>query len=230
MLLLDGGDSLIGNAGTSVLTQGQSSVELYSKLSYDAMALGETDLLRLGFEILQQRIKELPFPVLSANAVHSGSGELWLQPYTIKEFQTHRVAIIGLTGLITTEEIIVLDPLQATRQAVDEVQVQADIIILLSHAGLNTNIEILNAIPEIDMIISGGGQALTSAPTLTENGRMVVHADVPSPGHAGRNVGVGRWIFDSQGQIADFEWALIALGPEIADDPDLAQWAQGKVP
>ncbi len=228
--MLDAGDSIIGNAGTSVLTQGRSSVELYGRLGYDAMALGETDLLRLGFEVLSQRINELPFPVLSANAVYASSGELWLQPYVIKEFQSHRVAIIGLTSPVTVEEIIVLDPLPAAQKAVDEVKMQADVIILLSHAGLNTNIEILNAIPEIDLIISGGGQANTPAPILTRDRRMVVHADVPTPGYAGRNIGVGTWTFDPQGQITGHNWQLIALDPEIADDPDLAEWALGKVP
>lgn len=228
--MLDAGDSLVGNGGTSVITQGRSSVELYGRLGYDAMALGETDLLRLGFELLQQRIQELPFPVLSANAVRADSGQLWLEPYVIKEISGRRVAIIGLTAPITTEEIIVLDPLPAAQQAVAQVKAQADVIILLSHAGLETNTQILNAIPEIDLIISGGGQNYTPTPVVTQDNRILVHADVAVPGHAGRYVGVGQWIFSPQGQIIRYEWQQIGLGPEIADDPDMAQWAQDKTP
>lgn len=220
----------MGNGGTSVITQGRSSVELYGRLGYDAMALGETDLLRLGFELLQQRIQELPFPVLSANAVRADNGQLWLEPYVIKEISGHRVAIIGLTAPVTTEEIVVLDPLPAAQQAVGQVKAQADVIILLSHAGLETNTQILNAIPEIDLIISGGGQNYTPTPVLTQDNRILVHADVAVPGHAGRYVGVGQWTFGPQGQIIRYEWQQIGLGPEIPDDPDMAQWAQDKTP
>ncbi len=213
-----------------MITQGRSSVESYSRLGYDAMALGETDLLRLGFEVLNQRIQELPFPVLSANAVYADSGKLWLDPYLIKEFPGHRVVIIGLTTPVTTEEITLLDPLPAARQAVDEVKTQADIIILLAHLGAETNTQILNAIPEIDLIIGGGGQTFTSTPVLTQDGRALVHADVAVPGHAGRYLGIGQWTFDSHGQIIHYEWQQIGLGPEIADDPEMAQWATGKTP
>lgn len=195
-------------------------------LGYDAMALGEGDLVKLGLPTLQQRMEEANFAILSANAVLVATNELLSEPYLIREMGEHHVAIIGLTGPVTTTEVIVHDPLETAKQMVAELKDQADIIILLSHAGLKMNNQIVTAIPEIDFVISGGGKGVTPAPLLTADGRMTLHADTPTPGHAGRYIGTGRWTFDVFGQLTDHKWQQLALGPDIIDDPQLLSWAQ----
>jgi len=52
-----------------------------------------------GAELLQQRMGEAEFAVLSANAVFSDTGRLVAQPYTTLEMDGHRLGIIGLTRL-----------------------------------------------------------------------------------------------------------------------------------
>jgi 2',3'-cyclic-nucleotide 2'-phosphodiesterase (5'-nucleotidase family) len=223
---LDAGNSLIGDRGTAVNTKGQSSIEAMNMMGYDAMALGEGDLAALGLSILQQRIQEANFPVLSANAVLAATTERLVEPYLIREMGGHRVAIIGLTGPLTTTEVIILDPLETTKQMVAELKGHADVILLLSHAGLSTNHRIINAVPEIAFVISGGGKGVTPSPLLTADGRMTLHPDSPTAGHAGRYIGAGRWTFGISGQLTDYDWRQLALDPTITDDPQLASWAQ----
>lgn len=229
-MILDAGNSLIGDRGTAVSTQGKSSVAAMNMLGYDALALGEGDLSKLGLELLLQRAQEAKFAILSANAILSETGELLFPPYIIKEIQGYRIAVIGLTGPITTPQVIVRDPLESVRKIVAELQDRVEIIILLSHAGLNVNHKIAVELPQIDLVISGGGQGTTPAPLLTADGRMTLHADSPSPGHAGRRIGVGNWTFDPQGRALEHTWRQVALGPEIANDPQLLAWAKNKSP
>lgn len=195
-------------------------------LGYDAMALGQGDLKKLGLSVLQQRIQEADFVVLSANAVSAKTHELLFEPYLIRDMANHRVAVIGLTGPATTTNVSVLDPLETAQHMVNDLKNQADVIILLSHAGLKINNQIINAIPEIDLLISGGSKGVTPTPLFTADGRMTLQADTPSPGHAGRYIGTGRWTFDEFGSLVDHKWQQFALGPDIADDPQLLSWAK----
>ncbi len=196
-------------------------------MGYDAMALGEGDLRRLGVSGIQERMKEAQFPFLSANAVISGSGKLLARPYITRQVDGHRIAIVGLTGEANLPDVTIRDPLTVAGEVIAQLRDRADIVILLSHAGLKTNQKIASSVPGIDLIISGGKGSYTPSPLSSRGGTVIVHADAPSPGHAGRRVGVGRWAFDSQGKIVKRQWQNIALGPDIPSDPDMQKWAAG---
>ncbi len=159
LLVLAAENSLVGDREPALGTQGQSSVVVMNMMGYDAMALGPKDLA-LGLETLRQRIAEAEFAVLSANAVVSATGELLAAPYVLRQWGDYQIAIIGLSGGSGTPEISVLEPLQAARQAVQQVAAQADAIILLSHAGESVDQRIAENVPGIDLIISGGKKEL----------------------------------------------------------------------
>jgi 5'-nucleotidase/UDP-sugar diphosphatase len=222
--VLDAGDGLIRDKTPATTSQGRSSIELMSHMGYDAAALGEGDLDLLGVEVLQQRIDEARFPFLSANVVLNGTDDLLVEPYTILQVDGHSVAIVGLTGLAALQEVEIRDPLQSVRAVVDELQEQADVLVLLSHAGLEVNRQIAAEVPEIDLIVSGGGQGYTQAPEVVAGSPPIVHADAASPAHAGRRVGIGTWWFDEEGRLIGQEWMNIPLSPEIPDDPVMAAW------
>ena len=134
VLVLDAGDSLTGDQDPALKTQGQTSVEAMNRMGYDAMVLGPADL-GLGVAALRQRSAEAKFAMVSANAVLTGTMQLLAKPYLLRELAGHRVAIVGLSGGGGTAEIGVLDPLATARKIVPEVRQQADVVILLSHAG-----------------------------------------------------------------------------------------------
>jgi 5'-nucleotidase len=225
VLVLDAGDSLIRDRSPALTSQGKSSVELMNMMGYDAMALGASDLAILGVEGIGQRMQEARFPFLSANVVLTETGELLAMPYLIRAMQGRQIAIIGLTDMVPLRDADIRDPLLSLRQVVGELKGQADILVLLSHAGLQMNQEIAQEAPEIDLIISGGGQGYLIEPQLLEGQPPLVHADSASPGHAGRRVGVGLWWFDDAGRLVALDWMNLALEPNIPDDPEMAAWA-----
>ena len=225
VLLLDAGDSLVGDADPARKTQGQSSVTVMNMLGYDAMALGPQDL-SLGLSVLQQRMAEAKFAVLSANAVVSATGKSFATPYVIREFGRRKVAIVGLSGGEGTAEIAVRDPLRTAQTLVPQVTNQADVVILLSHAGETVDQQIADTVPGIALIVSSGPFALAMPWRSEKTGTFIVHADEAQLGHAGRRLGIAALTFESSGKMGQPNWQRVDLGPEIADDPAMAEWIQ----
>lgn len=225
VLVLDAGNSLVGDRDPALRTQGQSSVQAMNLMGYNAMALGDMDL-RLGLDALKKRQAEASFPLLSANAVTSDGEEPLFKPYTILEMEGHRVGIVGLSNGPDQGGIRLLSPLETARQVVERLQGEADIVVLLSHAGLSTDKEIASSVPGIDVIIGGGQETLGEVYRDPTNGTAIVHADVASAGHTGRQVGVGVLSFDSGGKLLEAGWSKVSLGPEVPDDPDMAAWEE----
>jgi len=223
VLVLDAGDGLANDRDPARRTQGETSVAAMNLLRYDAMVLGSKDLA-LGLDVLRQRLAEAEFAVLSANAVVSATGELLAPPYVARAFDGHRIAIVGLSGESGTAEITLLDPLETARAVVAEVATQADVIILLSHVGGLVDQQIAQTVPGIDLIISGGDLQIESPWWDAELGTLILHADVASPGHAGRQLGIARLTFDDDGRLVAQSWERLALGPEVADDAAMSNW------
>lgn len=222
--MLDAGDSLIKDRQPALETLGATSIELMNMMGYDAMALGEGDLAQLGVEGILQRAAEAQFPLLSANAYLTGTEDLLVEPYTMLAIGTCRVAIVGITGLASNTEVEIRDPLEAARDAIAELRSQAGFVILLSHAGLKINREIADAIPEIDLIVSGSGTWITKELEQADSGPFIVQADLSTPGHAGRRIGAGRWTLNRENVIVSQQWENIALDTTHPDDPDMRAW------
>jgi 5'-nucleotidase len=197
-------------------------------MGYDAMALGPQDLA-LGLEVLRRRVAEAEFAMLSANAVVSVTGELVAPAYVLRQFDSHTIAIVGLSGGNGTSEITVGDPLESAWAIVTALATKADVVVLLSNAGTFIDQKIADAVPGIDLIISGGKFLLTTPWRSAVTGTLILHADQSSSGHAGRRLGVARLTFDGEGRIAEQEWQRVTLGPEIASDPATAKWVQEKM-
>lgn len=225
MLLLDAGDSLMGDRDPARITLGQTSVTAMNMMGYDAMTLGPKDLA-LDLQALHRWIVQAEFAVLSANAVVSATGEFVATPYILQQTNDHTIALIGLSGGRGTKEILVRDPLDTARAVVAEAATQADVIILLSHAGTPTDQQIAEAVPGVDLIISGGEFRLTTPWQSDITGTLILHADASSPGHAGRRLGIAQLLFDAEGQLASQHWQRLDLRPEIASDPIMTGWVQ----
>lgn len=221
-LVLDAGNSLLNDQEPAKGSRGASSIGALNQMGYDALGLGMVDINLLTLGELQQRIEEAQFPVLSANATAKSSGALLAEPYVILSVADHRVAILGLTDAGESDEVRVGDPLAAAQQHVPQLVRQADVVILLSHAGLAVDREIARLVPGIDLIVSGGPE--TSQDPLEVSGVPIVHTESPSPGNAGKALGVGRLNFDAAGRLTRHTWERIWLRPDIADDPDIAAW------
>jgi len=215
--VLDAGDSLLNGQDPAQQSRGSTSIEALNRMGYDAMTLGGLDIALLKVADLQSRIAEAKFAVLSANATVSATGEL---------LADHRVAILGLTDPYPDDEISVSDPMQAATQWVPELRQMADIVIVLSHAGLDVDEKIAAAVPGIDVIISGRNGQISSPVVVGSTGTVLFHADTAVSETAGTRVGIATLTFDAAGKLMSHEWNNITLTGDVAASPEMSTWVE----
>ena len=223
-LVVDAGAALMTDRDPAKRTLGKSSVEAMNLMGYNAMALGLLDFAPLTLDELRQRMAEARFPMLSANAYISGTEELFAKPYDVLEIADHRVGILGLTEAGSTPYIVATDPIEAALKWMPELRSKADIIIVLSHAGLETDVKIAEKVLGIDVIVCGRNMPLSKPLFVGRTGTVLFHSDVAIVGEAGRRVGVAYLSFGSKGQLAKYEWRNVTLTPDIAEDSELNGW------
>lgn len=221
VLVVDAGAALMTDRDPAKATVGRSSVEVMNLMGYDAMALAMLDFSPLTLDELRQRMSEARFPMLSANAYISGTKELFAKPYTVLEMGGHQVGILGLTEAGSTDYILATDPVEAAQKWVPELRTKADIIIALSHAGLETDKRIAEQVYGIDVIVCGRSVSLDKALIVQQTGTMLVHADTSITGEAGRRIGVAHLSFDREGKLLKQDWTRITLTPDYDEDPEM---------
>ncbi|MGQ9586229.1 MAG: bifunctional metallophosphatase/5'-nucleotidase [Anaerolineae bacterium] len=223
-LLLEAGDSWYGEGQLGHQTQGKIVVEAMNHLGYDAMTLGELEF-GLGLEELRRRVEEAAFPVVSANVVSTEGEKPLLAPYVVREMGGHQIALIGLMTTDADEGIRrktgdayrVSDPFVAAHKYVAELAGRCDIIIVLSHLGVDQDQALAREIPEIDVIV-GGHSMKVLQPALQEppNNTVILQA-----GYRGEWIGYAQLHFDATGKVVRFENQVMVLGPEVEDNPEM---------
>jgi 2',3'-cyclic-nucleotide 2'-phosphodiesterase (5'-nucleotidase family) len=218
--VVDTGDALIGGGLLGDATQGEVIVAGMNLMGYDAMALGPFEL-SLGLDVLRQRMTEAEFPMLSANAVLSGTEDLVAPPYAILRVGDHRVGVVGLTRqpAAPLAGFQVLDPQQAAARVVPEVADQADTILVLTNMEYRSAIALAGAVPGIDLLVAAlPGQLPMQALRLPGTGTLVVTAEQPVLRHTGRRIGRLVVTVQPDGSLTGESWTSDSMGTQYADD------------
>lgn len=161
VLVFDIGDHVDRFHPTSEASMGKANVVLMNEASYAAATIGNNEGITLPKDALNELYTKAEFPVLVANLFNqNGERPPWLKPYHI--LQATCGLTIGVIGLTMPYRMFyealgwhVEDPFEILPLLVKEVQKQADIVILLSHLGLNNDEDIANQIEGIDVILGG---------------------------------------------------------------------------
>ena len=222
VLLLDAGRTLMGPTQVTIMTKGAVIIEAMNMLGYDAMTVAEQDL-QLGLEVVREREEEAEFPFLSANLVFADTTELLFAPYTIVERGGRKVGILGLTGsegpmpleLFDGYVVDLLNPLEVASQYVAEMSAEADIIVVLSNLGLDTDELLAEEVPGIDLIVGGMTRKLLMEP-LRVDATVIVQA-----GYRGEWIGWVTLYINSGGAVTDSHGGVVVLDDKIMDDPEM---------
>lgn len=141
--------------------KGKGNVQLLNDLSYDCITIGNNEGITLAEDELDHLYDEAMFDVVVSN-MRKMNGQMpeWLQHSTV--YETHQQTKIGVVGVTAPfnpfyhllnwhiDEII-----ETLQWELDKLKNQVDIIVLLSHVGLNEDRRIASLFPEIDVIIGG---------------------------------------------------------------------------
>ena len=194
LLYLDAGDY---NQGTPYfnLFEGMVEVEAMNALGLNATVLGNHEFDN-GLEDLVKRIRKAEYQTLCANydIAYRPLRKL-VKPYTIFSVRGKKVGVIGLTlnlnGLTSNEVLRKMhfrDPVAtANRLAARLKRRGCDLIVCLSHLGLNGDTDLARKSANIDLII--GGHSFLEEPGKEQNkeGREVVVVQTGAYGvYAGR--------------------------------------------
>lgn len=210
-------------------SKGRLAVDFLSRLALDAAVLGNHEY-DYGDTNLRSLLERARFPVLGANIRVAGSPDTvvgYVRPFHVLDLHGLRVAIVGLIAADTKKvsggpfgEAEFLGEREAVASTLPEARKAADVVVLLTHCGLETDKRLAEAFPEIPLILGGHSHTALQQPFV-----------------------VGRtWIVQTQGKATSLyrlqaiahrgEKRLELAGSELvelaldrhAEDADTARW------
>jgi len=204
VLLLDAGDATQGN-NLVTLSKGETAITILNAMKYDAMAAGNHE-----FDYGKDRLLEFAdlanFPILAAN-VQNEDGSDFLTNYIIKEMDGFKVGIFGLATPETTfkshpknsEGLTFVDPILVAKEMVAELQGKVDVIIALSHLGIegdDTSVKLAENVTGIDLIVDGHSHSELPE-GMQVNGTLIVQTSEKT-----KNLGIVELIIKDGGVIS----------------------------
>ncbi|MCL5673475.1 MAG: thiosulfohydrolase SoxB [Deltaproteobacteria bacterium] len=221
---LDTGDAWQGT-GVALLTKGMAVVNTQNAMGYDAMT-GHWEFT-YGEKQLLSNIKKLKFPFIAQNVTNATWGGLIFKPYIIKEVNGLRVGIIGqafpYVPLAHPSHFVKnwnfgIDTSHAQKM-VNELKnkEKVDLVVVLSHNGLEVDRKFASLINGIDIIVGGHTHDILPAPQIINN-TIIVQA-----GTHGKFV--GRIDLNVQNKkIIDYDHKLIPIVTDwIKPDPEISK-------
>ncbi|KGX86688.1 bifunctional metallophosphatase/5'-nucleotidase [Pontibacillus litoralis] len=161
MFTVDIGDHVDRFHPITEALKGKANVELLNKAGYDVVTIGNNEGITLPHDDLYSLYEEAAFDVVCGNLSNrEGPNPEWLKPYTIKTTEKGtKIAMLGLTAPFKTFYRLlgwdISSPFEWLDQTIQEVRNQADIVVFLSHLGINDDQEIARRYEDIDVIIGG---------------------------------------------------------------------------
>jgi len=220
VLVLDAGGSLFGT-WVSLKSGGKVIVESMNLMGYDALTIGRMDLA-MGLKTLQALEQIAKFPFLSANLVSLQSQEPIFEPYALLEREGVRIGIIGLSEPEVMQvgdvrdQARLLDPIEVAKRYVQELRSKVDVLVVLSHLGLDEDKALASAVPGIDVIVGGRTRRLMRKPEIV-GGTVIVQQ-----GYRGEWLGLLKIVME-KGAVVQATEEILTLGPSYGDDRQVAE-------
>lgn len=239
-LLMDGGDTWQGSA-TSLWTRGQDMVDACNLLGVDVMTGHweftylekeiRANLERFQGEFVAQNIKVSEDALFDgAEAFDEESGHAF-KPYTIREMNGFRVAVIGQSFPYTP----IANPARfipnwtfgirdgEMQELVNQVRAehQPHAVIVLSHNGMDVDIKMAEVVSGIDVIFGGHTHDAVPVPVAVKNAGGTTL--VTNAGSNGKFLGVMDLELSDQG-VKGYRYRLLPVFANLLDaDPGMTQ-------
>ena len=176
LLLFSAGDNRTGNPVNDQYNPvNYPMIALMNKVGFDLSAVGNHEW-DANIVNLQNDIERADFPFLCANVFIPDEVKLDIKPFVTLENQGVKVAVIGMIELRhdgipgTHPDNLKKVSFKPDTQVLPEYQYlrnQNDVVILLSHCGLEDDMELAEANPWLDAIIGGHTHTLIEHPSET---------------------------------------------------------------
>lgn len=176
-VLLDAGDFSEGSLYYAA-DAGEAVFRLMESLGYDAIALGNHDYL-MGATRLGEILKKVNLPLIATNMqlVSPSSQQLQndIRPFRILERGEFRIGIVGPTTndvfykWRVKGDLKISPPIKVTNRLASELRSKTDVVIALSHLGVDKDKKLASKSINLDLIIGGHSHTLLKKPILIKN-------------------------------------------------------------
>lgn len=229
LLVLDGGDILTGTPLTDLDVRGSKGggmLDFLEAVDYDAWVVGNHEFDK-GLDNLALLTDQSRTSVLSANLRTPDGAAPLLPRQTYSEVFERgdvRIGVIGVTtdslaGLMNRkdfERLKLVDPAVAVGAEVKRLDPDTDLLVVLSHMGVDDDVELARRVKGIDLIVGGHSHTRLTAARRVED-TWIVQA-----GSYTRSLGVVDLVVEGDA-IAKFDYQLRDLVPETATVPPSAR-------
>jgi 5'-nucleotidase/UDP-sugar diphosphatase len=183
VLILDGGDVMTGSPISEIDYKGSTGgalFEMMNNIGYDAWTIGNHDL-DISQDNLRQHTAIAHFTTLSANLTDTlGNFPFNNKEYIIVNKNGLRIGIIGLmtpdlfnvTNTKNLHGLIVHSPVETTQKLIDKIQEQCDLIVVLSHEGVDVDSTVAAGTHGLNVIIGGHSHTRLKSPKVV-NGVII---------------------------------------------------------
>jgi 2',3'-cyclic-nucleotide 2'-phosphodiesterase (5'-nucleotidase family) len=257
VLLVDAGDEMQGSL-LSNLNKGLPVIGTYNAMGYQVATFGNHEF-DWGQTNLSDRTTQATYPYVSANIVLNDTGDCATAGWTSPAFvdggpyevltvgtspDTVRVAFIGVTTTETpiitvataTQGLCFKDPAASIQHYYNEMKANSDVIVVLSHLGLNDGgygygipvygdktlaQKLIDAGATVQIIV--GGHSHTNMTSLTPPGAVVVggKTTVAQAYYNGRQVGQFDVAYDPGTGASTVTWLTTSVSTSGAKDPTI---------
>ncbi len=164
-LLLDSGDAFQGSLAFDTWG-GEPELLGLAALGVRAQALGNHELDR-GAENVRTRYRELAtFPLLAANYLADSEASMaeLVAPFAVLDVRGLKVGVIGVGNVRSVPAlrerpnelgVLAAAAAGAVQGAVDELRPMVDLIVVLTHLGLDADTSLVNATSGVDIVLGG---------------------------------------------------------------------------
>ncbi|MBF0424297.1 MAG: thiosulfohydrolase SoxB [Magnetococcales bacterium] len=226
VLLLDGGDTWQGSYG-SMMTQGGDMIRVCQQLGVEAMVPHWE--FTYGAEVVRAQVATLPFAFLAHNVLNNEWQEPVFEPFRLFERGGTLVAVMGqaypYTPIANPRHLIPDWSMGIQEKGVQEQVAKARakgarVVVLLSHNGMDIDLQLAARVPGIDVILGGHSHDVVPKPLIVHNSSgktLVINSGSNSKFLSRLDLELGN-----QG-IADWSYRLLpVISRRLPPDPEMA--------
>ena len=177
LAVVDAGDLAMGGPW-GLKFHGEPDVEALNLMGYDLMCVGNHEFrcamrAEEAQRFMLNLVQHSHFPWLSANLTVGDTGVpvAGIHPFVVRKYGQVRVGFLGLTtyGARNYPQLkgwTISDPITAAKTWVPRARKECDILIAVTHLGVNVDIQLATKVPGIDVIIGGHSHTFLTTPLM----------------------------------------------------------------
>jgi len=174
-LVLDAGDVF---QGTPIYTfyLGEADYKAMDQAGYDATTVGNHELDN-GLANLLKQMQGRSFKIINSNMQDRDGKNIFMRKHVF-ERNGLKIGVFGILGEDAhgavakkyQQDYVLLPPVKVAQELVHELRKEADLVVMLSHSGLEEDTDLAKQVKGIDLIVGGHSHTKLDVPREVMNG------------------------------------------------------------